>query len=95
MSHKEPNTMNVHKVSIPVDDQWHEVLIGKIVHVACQYGGSRVDTIEVWFENQNMTKRHFRVFGTGHKIPDWAWHAGTGLAANGSLVWHLYEKEHA
>ena len=39
----------------------------------------------------NTTPRYFRVFGTGHSIPDHATHIGTCLGAGGDLVWHLYE----
>jgi hypothetical protein len=86
------NTKQVWKATIPVDDQWHEIETGPIVHVACQHGGSRVDTVEIWFENEPLAPRNYMVVGTGHPVPEFATHVGTGIAANGSLVWHVYEE---
>lgn len=35
--------------------------------------------------------RHFKIFGTGHPIPDGARHVGTFQELGGALVWHLFE----
>ena len=40
---------------------------------------------------RDMEVRHFRVFGTGHKIPDKQAFIGSGLLNNGSLVFHVFE----
>ena len=86
------NSREVWKVSLPMDDQWHEYAMGRIVHVDCQHPALG-DTVEVWFENEPPTTRRLRVFGTGHPIPDGAEHVGsTARMANGRLVWHVYEE---
>lgn len=37
--------------------------------------------------------RHFRVFGTGHEMPDGSWHPGyigTWQQSSTGFVWHLF-----
>lgn len=76
------------KVSVQVDDHWHEVAAGRIVHVACQ---ATPDWVDIWFENADMKTRKFTVVGTGHPIPENAEYVGTALAVGGALVWHVVE----
>jgi len=88
----------VYRYEVPVDDTWHSITMhGKmstnpILHVASR----SPDTVEFWAEYRNWAgfeeTRWFRVYGTGHQLPDWPMqHSGTAFAADGQLVWHLYE----
>lgn len=83
----------VYRYEVPVDDRFHAVAMhgpSKILHVAARHP----DVVEFWAEhNEPITvDRWFRVFGTGHPLPEeWIQHIGTTLAADGQLVWHLYE----
>ena len=52
------------------------------------------ETETLWAEvdpEAERTKRTFRVFGTGHLLPDGAVHVYTW--ESGRFVWHLYEVE--
>lgn len=42
-------------------------------------------------EDMRMEVRHFRVFGTGHNIPDKQLFVGSALLEGGSLVFHVFE----
>ena len=42
-----------------------------------------------WVSTTIVTKRTFRVFGTGHEIPDGSVYVGTCM--DREFVWHLYE----
>lgn len=78
----------IHKASIPVDDHWHRVDIGRIVHVDCQRSPHDV---EIWYEVDDarpVERREFRVYGTGHWIDPLTDHVGTVVLEMG-LVWHL------
>lgn len=81
----------IYRYEIPVDDAWHSVeLPGVILHVASR----RAEVVEVWALDSGtpVVGRYFRVFGTGHPLPDERLrHAGTALAPGG-LVWHLMER---
>ncbi|MEU1663570.1 hypothetical protein ABZ547_08140 [Streptomyces sparsogenes] len=83
-------TPAIFRYEIPVDDRWHALdLTGPIVHVASR----SMHTVEVWAINGQTapTRRGFRVYGTGHPIPDDATHVGTAIPPGGQLVWHLLE----
>lgn len=77
---------------IPVDDEWHaRDMGGPIVHVATR--DPRV--VEIWWldeTSETARPRTFRVFGTGHPLPDAAQYVGTAITPDGSLVWHLMER---
>lgn len=81
----------IYRYEIPVDDAWHPVeLPDAILHVASR----RAEVVEVWALDTGapIAVRHFRVFGTGHPLPDEQLrHVGTALAPGG-LVWHLMER---
>lgn len=77
------------RYTVPVDDCWHAIdLSGPIRHIATR----GLDYVEIWAETGGMSQsRRFRVYGTGHLIPDDATYVGTVLTPGGQLVWHLYE----
>lgn len=53
-----------------------------------------IDGAWLWFEvdpSANTEQREFRVFGTGHEIPDDAVYIATLF--QDPFVWHLYEME--
>lgn len=84
----------IYRYEIPVDDRSHAVNMHgstRVLHVAAR----RPNIVEFWAEHDGPTlDRWFRVFGTGQPLPeDWMKHRyiGTALAADGQLVWHLYE----
>ena len=95
MTEPTATAVTIRRYEIPVDDQWHTVELTdlRILHVAAR----RPDTVEFWTWHYpgcpNMSKT-FRVFGTGQPLPvDWErlQHHGTAIAADGRLVWHLFE----
>jgi len=76
----------VYRHEVPVDDGWHELHTGQILHVASRH----IDTVEVWALSDDPTFRKFRVFGTGQ--PDvTGTYVGTAIVPGGALVWHLFE----
>lgn len=85
-------TATVYRYGIPVDDRAHELeLSGAILHVDCR----DPKVVEIWTLETGgpRTSRWFKVFGTGHDLPDLTdvTHCGTALAPGGALVWHLFE----
>ncbi len=77
---------------VQVDDEPHPIpSVGRIVHVA---GDAR--HVEFWAltcEHVEAAPRTFRVFGTGHPIPDGYVYVGTAPRTPEGLVWHLFELE--
>lgn len=83
--------------SVPVDDQWHQIGAGKVLHTEVR---SRSDVVEVWtlettgpdWPSQNAVKtRTVRVYGTGQPISEAdSEHIGTALTPGGALVWHVF-----
>lgn len=75
---------------VPVDDQWHPIGGGDVLHVATRLPGA----VEVWTLETTTTEplskpRAVRVYGTGHPIHDRdVEHIGTTLV--GHLVWHVF-----
>jgi hypothetical protein len=83
--------MAVYRYEVPVDGRWHELdLSGAVLHVASR----RPDVVDLWALHSGgpTLRRRFRVFGTGHPLPDGVCHVGTALAAGGELVWHVFEE---
>lgn len=83
-------TKRIYRYEVPVDDCWHIIRSGKPLHVACR----QLDTVEFWAASPDDMagsgeERHFRVYGTGHPMPDALTYVGTALAPGGHLVWHL------
>lgn len=88
----------VWKYTIPVDDGYHPIPVGKVVHVEWLHH----DAVYVWVETDVEESKHrpavvqglrgVRVFGTGQPIPDDIVHLGTAVMPDdiGRLVWHLY-----
>lgn len=72
------------RFTVPVDDAWHELRCGLILHVA-----SRVpDAVEMWAPPGFMP-RWFRVIGTAQILDEpTVWR---GTAVIGGLVWHVVE----
>lgn len=73
---------------VPVDDEWHEIGAGRVVHVASRAHRKRPgDLVEVWtleerpFPGTDELEgpRLVRVFGTGHEVPDEAHYIGTAV----------------
>jgi hypothetical protein len=82
------------RFEVPVDDRWHTLSSpGRVLHVAAR----QPDMVELWTvvngDNNGVIERQFRVFGTGHPLPDEPMrHVGTTVAAGGALVWHCFER---
>lgn len=97
-----PARPRVLRFAVPVDDAWHAIGSGPVVHVDCRTGEN--DVVQVWtLECEPLDNvlagnlrsdfgRYVRVFGTGHSIPAGASHIGTALTAGGALVWHVFER---
>lgn len=86
------------KYTVPVDDQEHVIemsALQPVLHVAAVGPGTTLQRkVNFWAGNTDQypaEERTFRVFGTGQPIPDdWSY---WGTTLDGSLVWHLFEKE--
>lgn len=76
---------------VPVDDRPHAFRLTSSP-VAAAVTGDR-DAVEFWAESTGDPgiARAFRVFGTGHALPDGARWAGTCPRTPDGLVFHLYE----
>lgn len=81
------------RYEVPVNDEWHtHTLRGPIVYVGARDPG----VVEFWAADNGgcESDRQFRVFGTGHQLPDARIaHHGSVIVADGALVWHLIERE--
>jgi hypothetical protein len=86
---------SVHRWEVPVDGYWHAVeYTAAILHVASR----RPEMVKFWaITDDRLTPqvREYRVFGTGQPLPPDGEHVGTALAAEGQLVWHLFERDPA
>jgi hypothetical protein len=84
---------SVWKYEVPIDDNWHEVLMPKaarLLHVGQQ---NRL-SVCVWADvdpTAPNVPRQLRVFGTGHYVPESARYIGTVQIQAMPLVWHLFE----
>lgn len=84
--------------NVPVDDAWHEIGGGSVLHVAVREDPALVEvwTLERlkpnWPASDVTAKRAVRAFGTGHLLPpDLGRHLGTALCPTARLVWHVFE----
>jgi hypothetical protein len=81
----------IFRYEVPVDDEWHGVdLSGEVLHVDSRHP----QVVEFWALHSGgpTVRRWFRVFGTGHPLPEGRLHhRGTAVAPGGHLVWHLVE----
>jgi len=79
------------RYEVPIDDDAHIFrLRGNPVAVAVAGSGRAV---EFWAEHdtaQGECGQAFRVFGTGHPLPEHAEWIGTCPRDRAGLVWHLY-----
>lgn len=82
--------LKIFRYEVPVDDQWHDIpLSGAIYHVASR----RPHVVEFWaLAGGPDVRRTFRVFGTGHPLPEQFKHRGSCFVGGGHLVWHLVER---
>lgn len=93
-------TARMLRYEVPVDDQWHTIDVPAMTRI--QHLASRnPQVVEFWAEQweplegeEPLTRpRTFRVYGTGHPYdPRNLDYKGTALAADGALVWHLFEQ---
>lgn len=94
--------MKILKTEIPVDDRWHDVQIGDIVHVGHQNFG----VVTIWWwkdipgQPRELPTRRFPVYGTGYEVPTFdpvidgsrsPVHVGTVVDLGTKLDWHLIE----
>lgn len=84
------------RYAVPVDDQAHVIRLtdGPVRAVTAIRGLTAGSFVEFWAEHAEgapVTARAFRVFGTGHPLPDGAEWAGTCPRTRDGLVWHLFE----
>lgn len=74
---------------VPVDDGWHEIGAGAVVHVAARsYRDRPGDLVEVWtleetpstfIDADAIPRRSVSVYGTGNRLPDDVYHLGTAV----------------
>lgn len=79
----------IYKYPVPVDNctHTHEMPTGSDIKFVSQQGCPCI-----WAEVQTdapKVRRRFRIFGTGHPIPDDFVYRGTALDV--PFVWHVYE----
>lgn len=82
----------IFRFEVPVDDMWHNIDCpdGEIKAIGTNGPG----IVEFWCEAQEGPEyppRRFRIYGTGHRVPDAAKYVGTAPRHSSGLVWHLYE----
>ena len=78
------------RYEVPVDDQAHAFALTCNPVAAANAAG---DVVEFWAEHdttQAECDQAFRVFGTGHPLPEHAEWIGTCPRDRAGLVWHLY-----
>lgn len=79
---------------VPVDDAWHEIGAGDVVHVAARGHRERPgDLVEVWtleetpgVDTSELPKRSVSVAGTGHRLPEDVYIIGTAVVPTFDLV---------
>jgi hypothetical protein len=82
--------MRVLRYEIPLDGKWHDVeLSGPVVRTA--FRNDSDDVMHIWALADVGTpfRAVFRIFGTGHPVPDNAVYRGTAISE--PYVWHLFE----
>lgn len=83
------------RYQVPVDDKPHIIALSHSpVAVAAVQTGLYTFVVEFWCEHTEdapPSKRTFKVFGTGHPLPEDAKWIGTCPRTEAGLVWHLYE----
>ena len=86
--------MRVLRWEIPVDDRWHEIGGGRVLHVACR--APSIDIVHVWTVAPDSTPtapRRARFIATGQPLPATAGdHLGTAITHDDTLVWHVFEQ---
>lgn len=91
------NKRQVLRWEVPVDDDWHAIGSGEVVHVAVReesLNRTAINRIEVWTlepDPQYRSTRAVRAYGTGQPIADAdTYHLGTAIVPGVRLVWHLF-----
>ena len=79
--------IRVLKWNVPVDDEWHPIGSGPVVHV----DAFNPWEVFIWTlqENESQT-RAARVYGTGQPLPENVEHLGSASANGGALIWHVF-----
>lgn len=81
--------MRILRHEVPVDDHFHELVIGEIVHVATRAYDPRL--VEIWAYEWPTRSRFFVVVSTEQKYNPLLYHIATTVAPDIGLVWHLLE----
>jgi len=74
-------TTRIYRYEVPVDDCWHTFKCGPPLHVACRNPA----VVEFWAHPRNedadefVDEQRFRVYGTGHDVPDEVLYVGTAI----------------
>jgi hypothetical protein len=79
---------------VPVDDKWHDIGPGPVVHVAARTHRERPgDLVEVWtleetpgVDTSDLPKCSATVAGTGHRLPDGVYHIGSAIVPTFEIV---------
>lgn len=77
---------------VPLDDRAYPFHLSHDPVAVAAHNDSRA--VEFWVEHTHgapAVKRWFRVFGTGHPLPEDVRWVGTCPRTPSGLVWHLYE----
>jgi len=76
---------------VSADDEPHVIPLSHSPVAVAAIGPSAVEFWAEHTEGAPQVKRLFRVFGTGHSLPDDAKWVGTCPRLPSGIVWHLYE----
>lgn len=81
------------KFEVPIDDQWHPLFCGEVLHVGAQFPGIVAFWTEISTSAQNQRNENFKVIGTGHEWPENSEYVGTVQDVGRGLVWHLMRRK--
>ena len=78
----------IYKYELPIDDEWHKLPMGKVVHIGRALG----DMVHVWIQQYPLEQDWFkyRVVRTGQAVSKWHFYIGTTI--NEPYVWHVYQQ---
>jgi hypothetical protein len=95
--HNDRTERRVLRWNVPVNDSWHQIGAGQVLHVAVRSDRALVEvwTLEElrpdWPKSDVKAKRTVRVYGTGQPIMDAdIEYLGSALVPGERLVWHVF-----
>lgn len=81
----------MYRYVVSVDDETHVIPLSHSPVAVAAIGDAAVEFWAEHTEGATQLRRAFRVYGTGHLLPDGARWVGTCPRTQHGGVWHLYE----